>query len=323
MRFETPVVAGGRYATADFEIGGEQIKAGDQLTVCWAAANLDGDGFDDALRSTSTARRQAPHRVRAAASTVAWVRTWRGWSSPVILGALHERIPDYALDPRPRAVGYNNTMIRTVDPLPLVFTPPGVSRMACSGQAVTHKPHVWQSSGAIDDRLPIAAVPAGSADPGTEIAEVRLLRGEDTNLEDVVRRQTCTQLPGLAPVAVDHGNLSGRRRLARTRHGFRSGSSQLLVVELIPSRNGSSTAREASTSRLQRSWPASAMISICTDGERRGATARRAPRPPARSCGRRGSPAPGTAARRAGPTMAPLGSRRPPAVLRAPTCGRR
>ena len=40
----------------------------------------------------------------------------------MILGALHERIPDYALDPE-RAPGYNNTMIRTVDPLPLVFTP--------------------------------------------------------------------------------------------------------------------------------------------------------------------------------------------------------
>jgi hypothetical protein len=40
----------------------------------------------------------------------------------VILGALHERIPDYALDPD-RPPTYNNGMIRTVDPLPLVFTP--------------------------------------------------------------------------------------------------------------------------------------------------------------------------------------------------------
>ena len=40
----------------------------------------------------------------------------------VILGALHERIPDYALDPE-QTPGYNNSMIRTVDPLPLVFTP--------------------------------------------------------------------------------------------------------------------------------------------------------------------------------------------------------
>ena len=39
-----------------------------------------------------------------------------------ILGALHERIPDYALDPE-QTPGYNNSLIRTVDPLPLVFTP--------------------------------------------------------------------------------------------------------------------------------------------------------------------------------------------------------
>ena len=64
MRFETPVVAGGRYATADFEIGGEQVRAGDQLTVCWAAANLDDAGFDDPLDGRLRPRRQAAHRVR-------------------------------------------------------------------------------------------------------------------------------------------------------------------------------------------------------------------------------------------------------------------
>ena len=57
------------------------VKAGDQLTVCWAAANLDDDGFDDAARpSTSTARRTATSRSRAA-STAASARTSRGWSS--------------------------------------------------------------------------------------------------------------------------------------------------------------------------------------------------------------------------------------------------
>jgi hypothetical protein len=40
----------------------------------------------------------------------------------VILGALHERIPDYALGPA-QSPGYNNTAIRNINPLPLVFTP--------------------------------------------------------------------------------------------------------------------------------------------------------------------------------------------------------
>ena len=64
MRFETPVVAGGRYATADFKIGGEQVKAGDQLTV------LLGRGQPRRRRVRRSAdrrlrpRRQAAHRVR-------------------------------------------------------------------------------------------------------------------------------------------------------------------------------------------------------------------------------------------------------------------
>ena len=121
MRFETPVVAGGRYATADFVIGGEQVKAGDHITVCWAAANLDGEGFDRPLEVDfdRVAKRHiafASGFHRCLGSHLARMEL------VVILTALHERIPDYALDPE-RAPGYNNSMIRTVDPLPLVFTP--------------------------------------------------------------------------------------------------------------------------------------------------------------------------------------------------------
>jgi len=123
MRYETPVVAGGRYATADFEIAGEQIKAGDQLTVCWAAANLDGTAFDDAL--TVDFDRAAKRHIAFASGFHRCLGSHLArMELSVILGALHERIPDYALDPD-QTVGYNNTMIRTVDPLPVVFTPRG------------------------------------------------------------------------------------------------------------------------------------------------------------------------------------------------------
>ncbi len=121
MRFETPVVAGGRYATADFEIGGEQIKAGDQLTVCWAAANLDGVGFDDAL-AVDFDRAAKKHIAFASGFHRCLGSHLARMELTVILTALHDRIPDYALDPDQTA-GYNNMMIRTVDPLPLVFTP--------------------------------------------------------------------------------------------------------------------------------------------------------------------------------------------------------
>jgi cytochrome P450 len=121
MRFETPVVAGGRYATADFEIGGEQIKAGDHLTVCWAAANVDGAGFDDPV-TVDFDRAAKKHIAFASGFHRCLGSHLARMELTVILTALHDRIPDYALDPE-QAPGYNNTMIRTVDPLPLVFTP--------------------------------------------------------------------------------------------------------------------------------------------------------------------------------------------------------
>jgi cytochrome P450 len=121
MRYETPVVAGGRYATADFELGDERIEAGTHLTVCWAAANLDGDGFDDPL-AVDFDRAAKRHIAFASGFHRCLGSHLARMELSVILGALHERIPDYALDPD-QEPGYNNTMIRTVDPLPLVFTP--------------------------------------------------------------------------------------------------------------------------------------------------------------------------------------------------------
>jgi cytochrome P450 len=121
MRFETPVVAGGRYATADFEIGGEQIRAGDAITVCWAAANLDDAGFDRPLEVDF--ERVAKRHIAFASGFHRCLGSHLArMELVVILTALHDRIPDYALDPE-RPPGYNNTTIRTVDPLPLVFTP--------------------------------------------------------------------------------------------------------------------------------------------------------------------------------------------------------
>jgi cytochrome P450 len=121
MRIQTPVVAGGRYATADFEVGGEQVRSGDQLHVVWAAANLDDESFDDPLtvdfdRPTNRHIAFASGFHRCLGSHLARLEL------RVALTVLHERIPDYALDPD-LAAGYNNVAIRNVDPLPLVFTP--------------------------------------------------------------------------------------------------------------------------------------------------------------------------------------------------------
>jgi cytochrome P450 len=121
MRVQTPVVGGGRVATADFEIGGEQVHAGDHLRVLWAAANLDDESFDDPLvvdfdRAANRHIAFASGFHRCLGSHLARLEL------RVALTALHERIPDYGLDPD-LVPGYNNVAIRTVAPLPLVFTP--------------------------------------------------------------------------------------------------------------------------------------------------------------------------------------------------------
>jgi cytochrome P450 len=121
MRFQTPVVAGGRYATADFEIAGEQVKAGDHLTVCWAAANLDGDGFDQPL-DVDFDRPAKRHIAFASGFHRCLGSHLARLELRVVLHALHDRVPDYAPDPD-QAPGYNNDAIRNVNPLPLVFTP--------------------------------------------------------------------------------------------------------------------------------------------------------------------------------------------------------
>ena len=121
MRFHTPVVAGGRFATADFEIGGEQIRAGDHLNVNWAVANLDDDAFECPL-DVDFDREAKRHIAFASGFHRCLGSHLARLELKVVLTALHERIPDYALDPE-REPGYNNIAIRNVDPLPLVFTP--------------------------------------------------------------------------------------------------------------------------------------------------------------------------------------------------------
>jgi cytochrome P450 len=121
LRIQTPVPAGGRYATADFTIGDEQIKAGDSLRVHWAAADLDPDAFDhatevDFTRATNRHIAFASGFHRCLGSHLARMEL------RVALTALHARIPDYTLDPE-RPPGLNNITIRNVDPLPLLFTP--------------------------------------------------------------------------------------------------------------------------------------------------------------------------------------------------------
>ena len=122
MRVHTPVVAGGRHATADFEIGGVEVKAGDDLRVVWAAADMDPDVFPDPTK-VDFARPNNRHIAFASGFHRCLGSHLARLELRVALETLHRRIPDYRPDPG-RAPGYLNTApVRCVDPLPLVFTP--------------------------------------------------------------------------------------------------------------------------------------------------------------------------------------------------------
>jgi cytochrome P450 len=114
-------VAGGRHATADFEIGGVEVKAGDGLRLVWAAADMDPDMFPEPTR-VDFARLNNRHVAFASGFHRCLGSHLARLELRVAIETLHRRIPDYRLAPN-RAPGYLNTApVRCVDPLPIVFT---------------------------------------------------------------------------------------------------------------------------------------------------------------------------------------------------------
>ena len=121
MRVHTPVVAGSRHATADFEIGGIEVNAGDDIRVVWAAADMDPDVFPDPTR-VDFARPNNRHIAFASGFHRCLGSHLARLELRVAIETLHRRIPDYRLDPD-QAPGYLNTAgVRCVNPLPLVYT---------------------------------------------------------------------------------------------------------------------------------------------------------------------------------------------------------
>ena len=121
MRVHTPVVAGTRHATADFELGGVRIEKGDNLRLLWAAADMDPDGFPDPTK-VDFDRNNNRHVAFASGFHRCLGSHLARMELRVAIETLHRRIPDYRPDPE-RTPGYRNKTVRCVDPLPLVFTP--------------------------------------------------------------------------------------------------------------------------------------------------------------------------------------------------------
>ncbi|KSZ60023.1 cytochrome P450 [Rhodococcus pyridinivorans KG-16] len=120
LRIEAAVVPG-RRATRDVELGGVQIKAGDQLILTLCSANRDADEFDDPseLHLDRHPNRHlsfggGPHRCIG--SHLARIEL------SVALEELHRRIPDYALVESDPPV-LHASQVRGCMRLPITFTP--------------------------------------------------------------------------------------------------------------------------------------------------------------------------------------------------------
>jgi cytochrome P450 len=122
LRYESPVPAIARFATADFELGGEQIRAGDSLQLLLCVANLDPAAIPDPLavdftRDTKSHIDFGTGVHRCLGSHLARMEL------RIALEALHERIPDYTVDATRPPEYHNDGGVRTVEPLHLLFTP--------------------------------------------------------------------------------------------------------------------------------------------------------------------------------------------------------
>ncbi|MFD9664120.1 cytochrome P450 [Rhodococcus sp. NPDC059968] len=120
LRIEAAVIMG-RRATRDVELGGVQIKEGDQLIVTLCSANRDADEFDnpDMLDLERTPNRHlsfgaGPHRCLG--SHLARLEL------SIALEELHRRIPDYELVESDPPV-LHASQVRGCLRLPIRFTP--------------------------------------------------------------------------------------------------------------------------------------------------------------------------------------------------------
>ena len=120
LRWETPVIMVVRLVKQDVTIGGEQLKAGEVVTLLLGSADTDEDEFPDPDRvdfergnNRHLAFSGGPHRCLGSHLARMELR--------VALEALHARIPDYAIKAgeQPRY----SPAIREVQYLPLVFEP--------------------------------------------------------------------------------------------------------------------------------------------------------------------------------------------------------
>ncbi|HEX8771479.1 MAG TPA: cytochrome P450 [Acidimicrobiales bacterium] len=96
LRWEGPVHVTARIATTDTEVGGQQIKAGEQLAVVLAAANRDPEVFTEP-NQLDVGRRENRHLAFAAGAHFCLGASLARHESRAAIGSLVKRFPDLEL----------------------------------------------------------------------------------------------------------------------------------------------------------------------------------------------------------------------------------
>ena len=124
LRWETPVPGVARVLASDTEIGGEQLTAGTRVTVLIGSANTDDAEFANA--ETVDFRRESNRHLSFGAGIHRCLGSHLArLELRIALEELHRRLGDYELPPDTELVYADG--LRTVEHLPLVFTPGGAA----------------------------------------------------------------------------------------------------------------------------------------------------------------------------------------------------
>ncbi len=122
IRFESPVPSGQRHATEDIDLGdGLVIKAGEAIHAIWASANVDPNHYENPLE-VDFSRGRAPNMVFASGTHRCLGSHLARMEMRAALDEILDRIPDFTVT-NPEALVYDNVSVRTVQKIPVTFTP--------------------------------------------------------------------------------------------------------------------------------------------------------------------------------------------------------
>jgi cytochrome P450 len=123
MRYESPVVAGVRYAAADVDLGdGLTLERGEAIVTIWGAANVDPNAFDKPLE-VDFDRARNNHIVFASGLHRCLGSHLARLELKIAVEEFLDRIPDYQVTAG-ETLEWENQAVRSVARLPITFVPP-------------------------------------------------------------------------------------------------------------------------------------------------------------------------------------------------------